>query len=276
MNIFLGLLTLMFSSSVHWQDSTEEKAIAKIFSLPEVQTRNKYIDSVTNHKHGITIIVRKKPLHKQDYYWIQAGNNNEIRFEPIYNFYVYLPDLRVAYLDLLSNEAISLENWRRNNVDCRPLYINTILESRNYSQYFLVTKARVDNKEREIVIMNYNLYCYLKSVDKKFSDTAYYKAELKKRLNIREPVVMGKTDLYKMEGFYVNNDSSIAAIASRGRQYFINHFFYVSPQGTYGKLKDDVADGTAGQIIKILFEWNYFVGIVEGQLTIINKKFCER
>lgn len=162
------------------------------------------------------------------------------------------------------------------NGDCRELYINTILESRNHGQYFLVTKARVDNKEREIVVMNYNLYSYLKSINKKFSDTAYYKEELKKRLNNREPVVIGKSGLKKMEGFYVHEDTAVTAISAKGKEYFINHFFDISTQNTYARLKHDIADEKVAQIIKTLFEWNYFVGIVEGQITIINKKFCEQ
>lgn len=162
------------------------------------------------------------------------------------------------------------------NGDCRELYINTILESRNHNHYFLVTKTLVDNNEREIVVMNYNLYSYLKSVNKKFSDAAYYKEELKKRLKNQEPVVIGKKGLKKMEVFYVMEDTSVSAIAAKGRKYFISHFFYISQQGTYARLKHDVTDEKVSQIIKILFEWNYFVGIVEGQITIINKKFCEK
>lgn len=162
------------------------------------------------------------------------------------------------------------------NGNCRELYLNTVLESQNHNHYFLVTKARVDNNEREIVVMNYNLYNYLKSIDKKFSNATYYKGELKKRLNNQESVVIGKDGIKKMQGFYVNEDTAVTATAAKGKEYFISHFFYISEQNTYARLKHDIADEKVAQIIKTLFEWNYFVGIVEGEITIINKKFCEK
>jgi hypothetical protein len=110
MSILLFLLILNFNSI---SDRVEDKAISKILALPEIKTKNRFIDSSTNHQRGIAIMVINKPANNKDYFWIQAGNNTPLRFEPIYNFYVYLPNLEVKYFDPVNNQVISLQNWRK-------------------------------------------------------------------------------------------------------------------------------------------------------------------
>ena|SRR5689334_1633587 len=91
----------------------ENKIIRKILSIPEVKEKNKFIDSLSKHKHGISVIVLKRPIKATDYYWVQAGYNNEIRFEPYYNFYVYGPEMVIKFFDPMTNEVYSLREWRR-------------------------------------------------------------------------------------------------------------------------------------------------------------------
>jgi hypothetical protein len=90
----------------------EQKIINDVFSLPEVRKKNKYIDSLTKHKKGITIIIAKKPDKIHNYYWVQAGYNSELRFEPYYNFYVYQPNRVIKYYDPMSDKILTLKEWR--------------------------------------------------------------------------------------------------------------------------------------------------------------------
>lgn len=99
--------------SQYAHDSLEDKAISELYKLTEIKQRHRFIDSISEHKRGIAFIVRKRPTHNKDYYWIQAGDNTALRFQPIYNFHVYLPDLRVKYFDPFANVELTLEQWRK-------------------------------------------------------------------------------------------------------------------------------------------------------------------
>jgi hypothetical protein len=96
-------------------DIQEDKIIDRLYLLPEIKEKNRYIDSFTNHKHGIAFITMKKPNSKSDYYWIQAGYNSDIRFEPYYNFYVYYPKMKIEVLDPSTDKVYSLKDWRKRN-----------------------------------------------------------------------------------------------------------------------------------------------------------------
>jgi hypothetical protein len=103
------------SSASHGQattDAREEKIISRLLRIPEIKQRNRFIDSVTKHEHGISFLTLKRPTTENDYYWIQAGYNGQDRFEAYYNFYVYLPKLSVKILDPVSNKVYSLAAWR--------------------------------------------------------------------------------------------------------------------------------------------------------------------
>ena len=91
----------------------EKKIISKIFSLPEVKEKNKYIDSLSHHKSSVSIIITRKPDNKNKNYWIQAGYNNQLRFEPYYNFIVNLKDLSVLFYDTLEDRRYTLKEWRK-------------------------------------------------------------------------------------------------------------------------------------------------------------------
>ena len=95
------------------QDSMADKAIDKIAKLPEVVSMSTYIDSISMHQRVISLILAAKPKGGNGYYWVQVGDNNSIRFQVIYNFYVYLPSLTVKYFDPIADKAISLAQWRR-------------------------------------------------------------------------------------------------------------------------------------------------------------------
>lgn len=92
----------------------EDTVISRVLGLPEVQAKNSFIDSLTGHRHGISIMVVNYPGDEPGHprWWVQAGYNSDIRFEPYFNFYVYVPDMTIKVLDPNSNKAIGLEAWR--------------------------------------------------------------------------------------------------------------------------------------------------------------------
>jgi len=93
----------------------EDKIIDRLYLLPEIKEKNRYIDSFTNHKRGIAFITMSKPNGKSDFYWIQAGFNGDVRFEPYYNFYVYYPKMKIEVLDPSTDKVYSLQEWRKRN-----------------------------------------------------------------------------------------------------------------------------------------------------------------
>ena len=159
--------------------------------------------------------------------------------------------------------------------NCRDDYLNKTLESKNYGRYYIVVRAKTNSTEGHIVVLNYDLYTLMKSKDKKLADINLYRNTIKKKINNNEPIVFSKRDIVKMSTKISEIDSSVQAWATKGKQEFINHFFYVSKEYNYAKLKHDVPGEYVTSIIKVLFDWNYLLSFVEGNLTIEEKNFCE-
>ena len=89
----------------------EQKVISKVEALPEVRQAESYIDSFSNHKHGIAFRIANDP-GKDHYYLVQAGYNGDIRFETYFLFSVYVPGFEIKYFDVARDTAISLDVWR--------------------------------------------------------------------------------------------------------------------------------------------------------------------
>ena len=60
-----------------------------------------------------SVIIRETPNVNFDYFWVQVGNSNEERFEPLYNFYVTPKNYFIYFLDTQNDTIISLEDWRK-------------------------------------------------------------------------------------------------------------------------------------------------------------------
>ena len=105
-------------------DPILEKCFDLINNLPEVNAQNKYIDSISNHKRGIVLLLYQKPDSIFPYYWIKAGDNLELNYNTYYNFYVNPQTFEVRYLDVLSDSVdatLSLKEWRGKRKS-NPLY----------------------------------------------------------------------------------------------------------------------------------------------------------
>jgi len=85
----------------------------RVFALPEVQKQNRFIDSISGHKHGVSLMISERPKSPTGYYWVQVGYNNEERFEVHLNFYVYLPKLNIKIMDTNTGKLYTLAAWRK-------------------------------------------------------------------------------------------------------------------------------------------------------------------
>lgn len=94
--------------------STEdlEKAILeRVAQLPEYKHAASMIDSITNHRHGISRMITA-PEKGSSYYEVTVGYNAPKRFETYNIFYVDPNTLQVKVYDDMSGEIISIEDWR--------------------------------------------------------------------------------------------------------------------------------------------------------------------
>lgn len=92
---------------------TEEQAVDVLSKLPEVKTRDRFIDSLTSHKHGISMInYDQGQTPSLAYYEINVGYSSDIRFENYYTFRVSKKDCSIMVEDI-EDSWISLQEWRK-------------------------------------------------------------------------------------------------------------------------------------------------------------------
>lgn len=110
------------------QEDIEQKILDKVEKLPEVKKLELYIDSISNHKRGVSMMIISKPNKEQKYYHIQVGYNGSDRFVVYFNFYVFTKDFEIKYYDAINDSVLSIEEWRKERKerknDCSPNIIN--------------------------------------------------------------------------------------------------------------------------------------------------------
>lgn len=90
--------------------SNAEHAILK---LSEIIDKNKFIDSLTSHKHGISLSSDSIEIGGTKYYEIKAGYNSEIRFETYFTFYVEKENCNnIKVWEPIQGNIITLSEWR--------------------------------------------------------------------------------------------------------------------------------------------------------------------
>lgn len=98
------------------------KAEEVILNLPEVIVKNKMIDSLSNHKHGISLLSDSLILDGVEYYEIKAGFNSELRYETYYNFYVEKDNCQnIKIFEPILGDILSLSDWRKPEMKDKPL-----------------------------------------------------------------------------------------------------------------------------------------------------------
>jgi len=86
----------------------EKKITAVLLKFPFVQKSNKYIDSVSNHKHGISFMLDND---KGENVSVLAGYNSDERFETYYHFYVDPKTMAVTIYDPLTNKTLPVKEY---------------------------------------------------------------------------------------------------------------------------------------------------------------------
>lgn len=159
--------------------------------------------------------------------------------------------------------------------DCRSVYLDKIFESQNLSKYYIVVNVKVNEKEGEIVVLNKNLYNSLKRKDRKFANTDKYKEFTKDKILHTNPISLTKMEMYKMNTKFIDPDSSVFDWSATGEEKFIEHYFHVYKEHNYASLRNEVDAHSIQNIVKVLFNWNYLMTSIEGNLIIEQLNFCK-
>lgn len=128
------IILLFFINSCDGQNHkcNSDLAIKKISKLPEIQKQQKYIDSITNHKHGVSYMVDDDNINKKQYFRIKTRYNGELHWETYHIFYVEKKTCSLYYYDTVSGNLLTIEQWR--NKSKKPK--NTNMEDIEFSNLF--------------------------------------------------------------------------------------------------------------------------------------------
>lgn len=84
-----------------------------VFDLDEVKKIYNLIDSITNHKEGVSFISDSLELDRIQHYEIKVGYNSKLRFETYYTFYVERANCNnIKVLEPIEGDIITLNDWR--------------------------------------------------------------------------------------------------------------------------------------------------------------------
>ena len=90
----------------------ENKITAALMKLSFVQKSNRYIDSFSNHQHGIAFLLDKADENEPDIS-VQAGYNGEERFETYYRFFVNPQTLDIKVYDAAEDRKLTLKEFQK-------------------------------------------------------------------------------------------------------------------------------------------------------------------
>lgn len=87
----------------------------EIIKLEEVDSKAKFIDSISNHKKGIALISDSLDIEGKPFFEIKTGYNSDIRFETYFTFYVEKGNCsNIKIFEPVEGNIISLSEWRNN------------------------------------------------------------------------------------------------------------------------------------------------------------------
>ena len=89
----------------------EEKITDTLMKLPFIEKSNNYIDSFSNHTHGIAFM-SDTAGHEIS---VMAGYNGPERFETYYNFCIDPKTFEIKILEPLSGDFISISEYIKKN-----------------------------------------------------------------------------------------------------------------------------------------------------------------
>lgn len=87
----------------------ENKITSALLKLPFVQKSNSYIDSISDHKHGISFMLDSTGNSNE--ISVQAGYNGDQRFETYYHFYVNPKSLDIKVYDPVADKKLTVKEY---------------------------------------------------------------------------------------------------------------------------------------------------------------------
>ena len=88
----------------------ENKITAVLLKLPFVIKSNNYIDSFSNHTHGIAFMLDEATKNETDIS-VQAGYNGAGRFETYYRFFVNPKTMDIKVYDPVEGKKLTLKEY---------------------------------------------------------------------------------------------------------------------------------------------------------------------
>ena len=111
-SIAINVKTDSAANYIHtFTDTVLENKITKaLLKLPFVKKSDQYIDSFSNHKHGIAFLLDKPEANETDIP-VQAGYNGEERFETYYRFYVNPTTMEIKVYDVAADKKLTVKEY---------------------------------------------------------------------------------------------------------------------------------------------------------------------
>jgi hypothetical protein len=88
----------------------ENKITAALMKLPFVTKSSNYIDSFSNHKHGIAFMM-DEPQENEPDVSVQAGYNGGERFETYYRFFVNPKTMEIKVYDPVEDKKLTIKEY---------------------------------------------------------------------------------------------------------------------------------------------------------------------
>lgn len=88
----------------------ESKITDALMKLPFVRKSSNYIDSFSNHQHGIAFMM-DEPAENETDVSVQAGYNGGERFETYYRFFVNPKTMEIKVYDPVEDKKLTIKDY---------------------------------------------------------------------------------------------------------------------------------------------------------------------
>ena len=112
------------------------------------------------------------------------------------------------------------------------------------------------------------------SKDSSFNNFENYRHFIKDNLNNNKTININRGELMRMNALVIKENKKVNRVAAIGRENLFKHYLYVSKKYNYARLNPTIKHSQRIAIIKILFEWNFFIKTVEGDFSVPELDFC--
>lgn len=93
---------------------SDNEIIELIGNLKEVKFEIQRIKKNSNQeREGLIMIWRNAEIKKDSCCWVKVGEDNVDAFATHFNFFVNVVNKEIKYLDVISGDKISLDEWRK-------------------------------------------------------------------------------------------------------------------------------------------------------------------